>query len=410
MTDVPAPALPEAQQRHLHRAELARRAVSAVFLVNGALFATWAVLIPSVRDRLSLSEAQVGLALLAIGLGSLVSMPLTGGWTARFGSDRVTRVLVVGCMLSLALPFVMPGLLTLALALALLGAFNGALDVAMNAQGVTVEKTLARPIMSRLHAYFSLGGVLGALLGTLLVGRVPVLAHVGLVVGITTLAGVLAGRLLMPDPPAAEADGAVAAAPAPRAPLSPAVLLLGGLCFLGMLSEGANYDWGALYFRDVLEVTGGGVGLGYAAFVAAMTLGRWFGDRVRTRLGDEVTVRGGALLTAAGLGLALLVRDPLLAALGFALSGLGLSNVVPVMYGLAGHALAGHGIARVATLGYAGFLLGPPAIGLIAGQVGLAAALGVALLGAALVAALGGWAFALVRQGQEVSAGGNSRA
>lgn len=403
MTDAPAAPLAETPQPHLQRAELARRAVSAVFLVNGALFATWAVLIPSVRDRLGLSEVQVGLALLAIGLGSLVSMPLTGGWTARFGSDRVTRVTVVGCMLALALPFVMPNLLGLALALALLGALNGSLDVAMNAQGVTVEKTLDRPILSRLHAYFSLGGVLGALLGTLVVGRVPVLAHVGLVVGVTTLTGLVAGRLLLPDPPVkgTEAAGKTSTS---RVPLSPAVLLLGALCFLGMLAEGANYDWVALYFRDVLAVTGGGVGLGYTAFVTAMTLGRWFGDRVRTRLGDEVTVRGGALVTAAGLGLALLVRDPWLAAAGFALSGLGLSNVVPVMYGLAGHALAGRGIAQVATIGYAGFLLGPPAIGVIAGQVGLAAALGVALLGAALVAALGGWAFGLVRRGQGAEA------
>jgi len=274
----------------------------------------------------------------------------------------------------------------------------------MNAQGVTVEQALDRPVMSRLHAYFSLGGVLGALLGTMLVGRVPVLAHVLLVVGVTTLAGWLAGRLLLPDA-APAAPGGSPGRSAPRAPIRPAVLLLGALCFLGMLSEGANYDWAALYFRDVLEASGGAVSLGYAAFVAAMTLGRWFGDRVRTRLGDERTVRGGALLTALGLGLALLAREPLPAALGFALSGLGLSNVVPVMYGIAGHALAGRGIAQVATIGYAGFLLGPPAIGFLAEEVGLPGALGVALAGAALVTVLGGWVFGLVRQGQRVAAG-----
>ncbi|WP_051935468.1 MFS transporter [Deinococcus sp. YIM 77859] len=373
----------------------ARRALETVFLANGTLFATWAVNIPGVRDRLGLSEAQVGLALLAVGLGSLVSMPLTGGWTARFGSDRVTQVAVVLCMLALLLPFLAPNLLTLLLALALLGALNGALDVAMNAQGVTVERRLGRPIMSRLHAYFSLGGVLGALLGTLLVGRLPMTAHAGLVVLATTLAGLVAGRWLLPDLPAVPAASAV---PHTSPRLSPAVLLLGGLCFLGMLSEGAHYDWAALYFRDVLQVAGGNVGIGYAAFVAAMTLGRWFGDRVRTHLGDEATVRGGALLTALGLALALLVRDPLAATLGFALSGLGLSNVVPVLYGAAGHALAGQGIAQVATIGYAGFLLGPPAIGFIAGHVGLPAALGLALAGAALVALLGGRAFALVRE------------
>lgn len=379
------------------RLEAARRALEVVFLTNGTLFATWAVNIPGVRDRLGLSEGQVGLALLAVGLGSLVTMPLTGGWTARFGSDRVTRLAAVLCMLMLLPPFLAPNLLTLVLALALLGATNGTLDVAMNAQGVTVERRLGRPIMSRLHAYFSLGGVLGAVVGTLLVGRLPMTAHALLIVATTTLAGLLAGRLLLPDQNNTPGDPVPAASRA-RPRLSPPVLLLGGLCFLGMLSEGANYDWAALYFRDVLKVSGGNAGIGYAAFVATMTLGRWLGDRVRTRLGDEATVRGGALLTALGLALALLVREPLPATLGFALSGLGLSNVVPVLYGAAGHALAGRGIAQVATIGYTGFLLGPPLIGFIAGQIGLPAALGLALAGAALVALLGGRAFALARE------------
>lgn len=382
------------------RAERARRAVSAIFLVNGMLFATWAVNIPGVRDRLGLSEAQIGLALLAVGLGSLVSMPHTGGWTARWGSHRVTRVMVVACMLSLLLPFVTPNLLTTALALALLGAINGSLDVAMNAQGVTVEQACRRPILSRLHAYFSLGGVLGAALGTLLIGRVPLLTHVLLVVGLTTLVGLLAGRALLPDVRPAPPDALHPAPGTPARPgLSPAVALLGGLCFLGMLTEGANYDWAALYFRDVLRVQGGDTGLGYAAFVAAMTLGRWFGDRLRARLGDEATVRLGALVAALGLGLALLTRSPLAAALGFTLAGLGLSNVVPVMYGTAGHALAGRGIAQVATIGYGGFLLGPPMIGFVAQQAGLPWALGLALAAAALVALLGARAFAMVRLG-----------
>lgn len=389
MTDLPAaPLSPEVRPAH---AETARRALGVVFLANGTLFATWAVNIPGIRDHLDLSESQVGVAVLAVGLGSLLTMPLTGGWTARFGSARVTWVCVVTCMLTLLPPFLAPNLVTLVIALMALGAANGALDVTMNAQGVTVERHLARPIMSRLHASFSLGGVIGALLGTLLVGRVSMTVHVLLVVIVTTLAGFLAGRFLLPDLPD-EAQGVDPSEPAPTR-LGPAVLLLGALCFLGMLAEGANYDWAALYFRDVLHLTGGWSGLGYTAFVVTMTLGRWFGDTLRTRLGDETIVRGGALLTAAGLGLALLTRDPLSATLGFAVSGLGLSNVVPVLYGTAGHALAGRGIAQVATIGYTGFLLGPPGIGFIAQHFGLPAALGLALAAAALVALLGKAAF-----------------
>jgi MFS family permease len=387
-------------QTHPDHAEAARRAVSLIFLINGAFFATWAVNIPGLRDALTLSEAQIGGALLAIGLGALITMPLTGGWTARHGSGPVTRVAVVACMLSLAVPFLVPSYLGLVLTLTLLGAANGSLDVAMNAQGVTVEQTLSRPVLSRLHAYFSLGGVLGAGLGTLLVGRVPMQTHVLLVVGVTTLVGILAGRFLLLDPPVTDPP-ATETSPQPsrrRVGISSAALLLGLLCFLGMLSEGANYDWAALYFRDVLEQAGGSAGIGYTAFVVTMTLGRWFGDQARGRLGDEAIVRVGAAVTALGLGLALLAQGPVFAAFGFALSGLGLSNVVPVLYGAAGHALAGRGIAQVATIGYGGFLLGPPLIGFVAQHAGLRAALGVALAGAVLVALLGGGAFALLRR------------
>ena len=380
-----------------HQAEQARQAVSLIFLLNGLLYGTWAVNIPGVRDHLHLSAAQVGLALLAVGVGSLTTMPLTGHWIARWGSDRFTRAVVVLTMLSLAPPFLMPGLPALLVSLVLMGALNGALDISMNAQGVTVEKTLARPIMSRLHAYFSLGGVVGALLGTLLIGRVPMLTHALLVVGVSTLLSVWAGRALIPDQPA----------PAPaqpdsggKIPMNPVVLLLGVLCALGMLAEGANYDWASLYFRDILHLPGGAAGIGYAAFVAAMTSGRWFGDLLRARAGDEQIVRWGSALTALGLGLALLVPHPVAATLGFALSGLGLSNVVPVMYGTAGHALHGKGIAQVASLGYGGFLLGPPAIGFVADHFGLRAALGIALLGAVLVAGLSATAFRLVRKTQ----------
>lgn len=387
-----APALTSAQHP---AAEQARRAVGAIFLVNGAVFATWAVNIPGVRDHLHLNPAQIGLALLASGIGGVVSMSFVGRWTARWGSAQVTRVATVLFLLSLLLPILSVNLWTLVAGLAILGAANGVMDVAMNAQGVTVERTLGRPIISRLHAYFSLGGLLGAALGSLLIGRLSMTAHALTVVTITVATAVYAMRFMIPDLP--EDDHAAHPASAPVTLFSVPVLLLGAMCFLGMLAEAANYDWTALYFRDVLGQAGGAAGIGYAAFVATMTLGRWFGDVGRARLGDETIVRAGALTAAAGLALALLWREPAPATLGFALSGLGLSNVVPVMYGTAGHALAGRGIALVAAIGYGGFLLGPPVIGFVARQVGLPAALGIALAGAALIVLLGGRAFALVR-------------
>lgn len=380
-------------------AEAARRALNTVFMVNGAVFATWAVNIPGVRDGLDLTPAQIGVALLASGIGAVTSMSLVGRWIARWGSAPVTRVATVLFLLSLLLPVLAPSLPTLIAALAILGATNGVMDVAMNAQGVTVERTLGRPIMSRLHAYFSLGSLLGAGAGSLLIGRVSIPLHAGLVVATTLLLAAVTLRLLIPDPAGDTPQQGTQTTATPAGPvLTLPVLLLGLLCFLGMLAEGANYDWAALYFRDVLNVPGGAAGLGYAAFVATMTLGRWFGDLGRARLGDEQIVRIGSLVTAIGLAVALLWRDPIPATLGFALSGLGLSNVVPVMYGTAGHALAGRGIAAVAAIGYGGFLLGPPAIGFVADHVGLTWALGIALGSAALITLLGGRAFALIRR------------
>ncbi|NTY01003.1 MFS transporter [Deinococcus sp. JMULE3] len=381
------------------RAEAARRALNTVFMVNGAVFATWAVNIPGVRDGLGLTPAQIGVALLASGIGAVTSMSLVGRWIARWGSAPVTRVATVLFLLSLLLPVLAPSLPTLIAALAILGATNGVMDVAMNAQGVTVERTLGRPIMSRLHAYFSLGSLLGAGAGSLLIGRVSIPLHAGLVVATTLLLAAVTLRLLIPDPAGDTPQDDTQTTATPAGPvLTLPVLLLGLLCFLGMLAEGANYDWAALYFRDVLNVPGGAAGLGYAAFVATMTLGRWFGDLGRARLGDEQIVRIGSLVTAVGLAVALLWRDPVPATLGFALSGLGLSNVVPVMYGTAGHALAGRGIAAVAAIGYGGFLLGPPAIGFVADHVGLTWALGIALGSAALITLLGGRAFTLIRR------------
>lgn len=379
--------------------EQARRAVSLIFLLNGVLFSTWAVNIPVIRTALGLSEAQIGGALLAVGLGSLISMPLTGGWIARWGSHRVTALLAPLALLALLLPFGMPNLTTLALGLGVMGLLNGALDVAMNAQGITVEKALGRPIMSRLHAFFSLGGVAGALLGALLLERVAPAVHVDGVALLSAGAALWAGRQFCPDAPA-EQTGADEGAEQPSS-LWPA-LLLGGLCFLGMFAEGTHYDWAALYYRDTLHLGGGLSSLGYAAFVATMTLGRWLGDAARTRFGDVRLVQVGALLSALGLGLARLWPQPVPATLGFALSGLGLSNVVPVMYGAAGHALHGKGIAQVATIGYGGFLLGPPIIGVVAERVGLGRALGLSVLAALLVTGLGGAAFRFLRAERRV--------
>lgn len=391
-----------------------RVATSVMFFVNGLVFATWVLRIPNVRDGLGLSDAQVGTAILGIAVGSMLSMPLSGRWIVRFGSAAVTRLFAVLFCLCLPLPFVAVGLPTLFLALAAMGLTSGAMDVAMNAQGVAVERQLGRPVLSSFHAWFSLGNVAGALTGSLLLGLgLGLWAHV-LGVLVLTLAAVglsafslLPGRFDRHDEPAATEPGTVVPWHA-RFRLGPPVLALGLLCFLGMLGEGATGDWSGLYFRDVLLAAGGLVGVGYSAFTIAMTLGRIFGDRWRSRYGAAPLVMVGSLLS--GLGVLLAVLAPglagpgslgrlLLAGLGYALTGLGVANIVPVLYGVAGRAMNAQGLSQVATMGYLGFLAGPPLIGYLAHLFDLRAGLLLIAASLLLVAALGPWGFGRLKDG-----------
>lgn len=350
----------------------ARWATSAVFFANGMVIATWVVRVPSVQGALQLSPASVGIALLGMSVGSLLAMPQTGHLAACYGTRRVTVTAGLVMMLALLLPFFAPNLWWLFAALTLLGAGNGVMDVAMNAQGVAVERWLARPVMSSFHAAYSLGNLAGAGLGSLLLGW-----HLGSVshaLTITLSMGavvLLAGARLLPK----RADQQEADQPTQDTPAEPAaptpssantlIWMLGLLCFLGMLGEGSLGDWSGLYSKQVLNLSGAALGAAYTAFTLAMTVGRVFGDGWRSRYGDNRVVTAGALLSGVGLCLGLLTLNPSLMVLGSLVFGLGVANVVPVLYGTVGRVLAGRGIARVATIGYAGFLTGPPLIGFV---------------------------------------------
>ena len=395
------------------RALSARWATSAVFFANGMVIATWVVRVPSVQGALHLPPASVGVALLGMSVGSLIAMPQTGGLSARFGTRRVTVWAGLCMMLALLLPFLAPNLWWLFAALMVLGASNGVMDVAMNAQGVAVERALARPVLSSFHAAYSLGNLAGAALGSLLLGAgLGSLIHASIItLGMGTLVALAGARLLpkqadergtespLPESAAQPTEPGLTAAALstpPAAPVQPSrlsspsslVWLLGVLCFLGMLGEGSLGDWSGLYSRDVLGVSGAALGAAYTAFTLAMALGRSLGDGWRSRYGDRRVVEVGALTSGVGLGLGLLTLNPYLAALGFLVFGLGIANVVPVLYGTAGHALAGRGIARVATIGYAGFLTGPPLIGFVSQLTSLRLGMAVIALSLLLVGLL----------------------
>ncbi len=375
----------------------ARWATAAVFFLNGFTFATWALHIPNVKAKLGLTTGVLGLALLAIAVGSLLSMPPTGALVARWGSRAVTRAYALANPLTLLPLLLAPNLIWQVLALTLYGAVTGGLDVAMNAQGVAVERRLGRPVLSSFHAAWSLGSLVGAGLGSLVLGwGVGALAHMSAVAAVFFALALLAGPVLLPKRDdlneEAEAEGAGAGErPAGWRRLSPAILLLGALGFLGLLAEGAVSDWSTLYYRSVLGSGPGAAGVGFIAFTFAMTAGRLSGDWARARFGGAALLRGGAALCALGLAGALLIASPLLSAVGFAAAGLGLANLVPVIFDAAGRTgNAGTSIAQVSTLAYLGFLAGPPLVGFVAEGAGLPAGLGLVAALAAAIALLGG--------------------
>lgn len=362
----------------------ARVGVSAIFFVNGFCFASWVPHIPTVQARLGLSTGQLGLALLGVAAGALVAMPLTGALVARWGSRAVTLASSLLFCPLVALPVNAPSLAWLAALLVAFGAANGAMDVAMNAHAVAVEKKLGRTVMSSFHALFSLGGLMGSGSAILLLslGLTPTV-HMACAGGLALLAVLASARTLLPA--SADEGGSAHAFALPRGPM----LWLGGVSFFVLMSEGAMADWSAVYLRNSLQSTAGLAGAGYAVFSLAMAAGRLTGDRLVTALGPVRLVRAGGALAAVGLGGALLLHHPVAAMFGFGCVGLGLSNLVPVLFSAAGRlkgSAAGVAIAAVSTTGYGGFLAGPPMVGFLADHLGLPGALAVLVPALGLVA------------------------
>jgi predicted MFS family arabinose efflux permease len=365
----------------------ARAGVSAVFFLNGFGYGSWVPRIAEIQGRLGLSEGQLGLALFMAALGALFAMPLAGAAAHRYGSRAATAVTVALFGLSLPGLALAPTLLGLGLALLALGAAAGALDVSMNAQGVAVEKRYWRPIMSSLHGMFSLGGMTGAgVTGLVAALDVAIVPHFVGICALILAVGAIACRPMLPAAAEATAAGPGFARP------SLAVLLPGIVALAALLSEGAVADWSAVYLSANLDAGTTMAAAAFAAFSLMMAAGRFSGDRLVARLGGDLVVRAGGALAAAGLGLTLVIGHPIVAVIGFGLVGAGISCVFPVVLSSAARAPdlpPSAAIAAVCTVGYFGFLLGPPAIGGLAELIGLPAALGLIVLLCALIAALG---------------------
>ena len=357
-------------------------ATGVVFAVSGAVFATWVSRLPAVRDEIDAGTAELGVALLGIGLGSLLTMPFTGRLCARFGSRPVVLATALpGCVL-LALLAHVPSVVVLAVALLVWGAFYGAWDVAMNVHGSAVEQRAGRAWMPRYHAAWSIGGITGAGLGALAAGlSVPVGVHFGVVAAVLAATVLVASRLFVDDrdataEPRTAAESAAHSAPRTR-------LLTRGLVAVGLLTacatciEGAAADWIALYLTDDREAAPSLASGGYAVFAVAMAASRLVGTTVIERFGRARAVRAAGVLTFAGILLTVLAPGIVGAYAGVLLWGAGVAVVFPAAMSRGGEApgRSADGIAAVSTIGYGGFLLGPPLVGILAEHVGLGDAL-----------------------------------
>lgn len=367
----------------------ARVANSVLFFANGFGFASWVSRIPAVRDALALSDGQLGTALFAIAAGALVAFPLAGRGTALFGAKRIAIASGIVYCGTLVAPPVATSLAWLALALFIFGIANGAMDVAMNATAVEAEKFAAKPIMSSLHGMWSAGGLTGALAGGAFAkfGISPQL-HLASIAVLLLVAIVLARRYLPPSEP----HGVTESTPHFALP-ERGMIGLGLVIFCSFLIEGAMADWSAVLMRDVMRTSEALAALGFAAFSLAMTTMRFAGDRIVARWDASALLRMTNSIAAVVFALALWVQHAGLTLLAFAIIGCGTAAVAPLVFRAAAHRShhgPGHGIAAMATVGYTGFLIGPPVVGWIANITTLPIALSLVVLLAITIAALSG--------------------
>ncbi|MDX2005854.1 MAG: MFS transporter [Meiothermus sp.] len=338
-----------------------RAAISAIFFVCGFAFAVWASRIPAIKEHLGLNVGEFGLVLLGMPIGLVFSMQLTGWGIARLGSKWVNMAASVAYCLVLPLLALAPNGWALAAVLFAFGFTQAAMDISMNAQAVELGKRYSRPIMSSFHALFSLGGLVGAGLGSVAAAlSVTPLPFFSLMMVVSLLIVLVSFRYLVETP--LEPGGVHFAWP------KGVLLGLGLILFCTGLGEGAMVDWAAVFMRQVMGSSEAVAALAFSVFSVSMVIGRLTGDWFTHRFGPVRLARGSGIVAIAGLLALVLAPQPWVALLGFLLTGFGFCSLFPLVFSAAGKVPGinpGVALASVATLGYMGFLTGPPLIGLI---------------------------------------------
>lgn len=351
------------------QARRGRWAVATMFFINGFVLGSWAPQIPVFAQRLAISEFTLGLLILGFGLGAVVSMVLAGHLIARHGSRLTLRLFAAAVVFTLLIVALAPSVPLAAVALFLFGGSIGAMDVSMNSNAVSVERKLGKAVMSSSHGFWSLGGFAGGALGGIVIESFDHLWH-ALLVTLLALVGVAAAyRYLVAD----EAQPLVEEKRGFSWPREPMIYVIGIMALLCMNSEGAVLDWAALYLSQELDADISVAGFAFAAFSGAMAVMRFAGDGIRNRYGAVTTFRVSSIIAAIGMLVAGLAPWPWLAIAAFALCGLGIANMVPILFSAAGNqpgVSSGAGMSVVTTMGYSGILVAPSLIGFVGGEVG----------------------------------------
>jgi MFS family permease len=375
------PSSPAVQTSGTH-ATAARNAVAVIFFMHGILTGSWVPHIPIAKAELGVGTGVFGWILLAMAGGGILAMPIAGYVINRFGSAPVAKLTGLVFCCAFCLPILAATPLTLAMGLIVFGAALGALDVAMNAHGLAVEIRLRRAVMSSFHGWFSVGSAVGAGLGGIIIGAGGEATHVVFVIILTLAMLAYAWVRFLPGSADQGTSGTSFGLP------TRATLGLGALCFLALLIEGAMLDWSALHLVQHVNASVYVAGFGYAAFSTGMAVARFTGDILRMRFGAVAVVFYSALALTGGLIAALTLLSPIPAIIAFALAGVGVGNIAPVLFAGGGRAdpdAPGRGIAAVTTMGYSGFLLGPPLIGMVAEFTGLQGALLLTVVAALII-------------------------
>ncbi len=354
----------------LARAKRAYRlAVGCLFFLQGLCFASWASRIPTIQQNLNLSDTALGIVLFALPVGSMIALPFAGWLVTRFGSKRIATNALLAYSIFLLGIGLSQNIFILVTSLVFFGMAGNISNIAINTQAVGVEARYGRNIMASFHGLWSLAGFTAAGIGTYMIGQAVVPFNHFLMITALILAGVAASfHYLLPNEEKTGSSNSLFVKP------DRSLIKLGVIAFCCMICEGAMFDWSGIYFQKVVVAEKDLIGAGYTAFMLTMATGRFIADWIVSRFGFKRTIQISGLLVATGLGIAVLFPYVATAIIGFFIVGFGVSSVVPLVYSEAGRSkkvAPGIALAAVTSIGFLGFLIGPPLIGIVAGLFNL---------------------------------------